>query len=155
MSVVYEYSDEDFLKLIENGKNISDVLKSMGLASRGGNCFKLIKKRIKEMNLDTSHFDISKTRGNKVFDLSEILVENSSYYNITRLKIRLVSEKKLEYKCEFCKNSGLWQGKKLSLQLDHKNGINNDHRLENLRFLCPNCHAQTHTYAGKNKIKDK
>ena len=41
--------------------------------------------------------------------------------------------------------------KKLSLQLDHINGINNDHRIENLRFLCPNCHSQTETYAGKNK----
>lgn len=42
-------------------------------------------------------------------------------------------------------------GQSLSLQLDHINGINNDHRLENLRFLCPNCHSQTNTYAGKNK----
>jgi 5-methylcytosine-specific restriction endonuclease McrA len=42
-------------------------------------------------------------------------------------------------------------GKPLSLHLDHKNGKNNDHRIENLRFLCPNCHSQTATYAGKNK----
>ena len=56
----------------------------------------------------------------------------------------------MEYKCANC---GLieWQGQVLSLHLDHINGINNDHRIENLRFLCPNCHSLTETYAGKNK----
>ena len=43
-----------------------------------------------------------------------------------------------------------WLGNPLALQLDHINGVNNDHRLTNLRFLCPNCHSQTDTYAGKN-----
>ena len=70
--------------------------------------------------------------------------------NIARLKIRLVKEKRLEYKCALCGISE-WQGQPLSLQLDHINGKHNDHRIENLRFLCPNCHSQTETYAGKNK----
>lgn len=56
----------------------------------------------------------------------------------------------LEEKCE-CGNKGFWRGKKLTLQLDHKNGVNNDNRLENLRFLCPNCHSQTDTFCGRNK----
>lgn len=57
----------------------------------------------------------------------------------------------LEYKCAFCGNTGEWLGQKLTLQLDHINGKNNDYRIENLRFLCPNCHSITPTYAGKNK----
>jgi hypothetical protein len=60
----------------------------------------------------------------------------------------------LEWVCTNCKNNGIWNGKKLSLQLEHKNGISNDNRLENLCFLCPNCHSQTDTFAGKRKRKD-
>lgn len=85
------------------------------------------------------------------YSLEEILVENSNYNNRTSLKKRILDEKLLEYKCALCGNTGEWMGKELSLQLDHKNGKNNDHRLKNLRFLCPNCHSQTETYAGKNK----
>jgi 5-methylcytosine-specific restriction endonuclease McrA len=55
-----------------------------------------------------------------------------------------------DYKCSYCGISE-WNGKELSLHLDHINGINNDNRLDNLRFLCPNCHSQTDTYCGKNK----
>lgn len=48
----------------------------------------------------------------------------------------------------------VWNGKTLVLHLDHKNGKRTDHRVENLRWLCPNCHSQTETYCGRNKIGD-
>lgn len=90
----------------------------------------------------------------KFIPLSEILVEDSAYTNITRLKIRLLREGLLEPKC-YAVDCGLteWKGKPISLQLDHINGDNLDHRIENLRLLCPNCHSQTDTFAGKNKRK--
>lgn len=81
-----------------------------------------------------------------------VYVENSTFPR-HRLKYRLIDEKKIEYKCQCCGLGDEWNGFKLSLQLDHINGVNNDNRLENLRFLCPNCHAQQGTYAGKNKGK--
>lgn len=54
----------------------------------------------------------------------------------------------MEYKCDICGNTGLWLGKKITLHLDHINGISNDHRMINLRFLCPNCHQQTSTWGN-------
>ena len=68
-----------------------------------------------------------------IFSLDKILVENSNYQNRSSLKKRLIREAKLEYKCYQCGGNDEWNGKKLSLQLNHKNGINNDNRIENLR----------------------
>ena len=70
--------------------------------------------------------------------------------NLTRLKIRILNNKLLEYKCAICGNLGVWNDQKLSLQLDHINGIHTDNRIDNLRFLCPNCHSQTDTFSKRN-----
>ena len=70
---------------------------------------------------------------------------------MNRLKIRLFKEGLLEEKCAICGNLGEWNDKPLSLVIDHINGNHSDNRIENLRILCPNCHSQTETFAGKNK----
>jgi Zn finger protein HypA/HybF involved in hydrogenase expression len=85
--------------------------------------------------------------------LNEILVENSTYIPNVHLKNRLIKLGILKYECYEC-GINEWQNKPLTLQLDHVNGKNNDNRIENFRLLCPNCHSQTPTFAGKkNKIK--
>lgn len=84
----------------------------------------------------------------------EVFVKDSTYPR-HRLKERVIKEEILEYKCVSCGNKGVHNNNPLVLQLDHINGVNNDHRLENLRFLCPNCHTQQDTYAAKNIIKQK
>lgn len=81
--------------------------------------------------------------------LCEILKGLHPQYQSNKLRIRLIQEGVKLYKCECCENKE-WMGKPISLEVDHINGISNDHRLENLRLLCPNCHAQTETYRGKN-----
>ena len=52
--------------------------------------------------------------------------------------------------CAICGIGPVWCDQPLVLQLDHINGVNNDNRIENLCYLCPNCHSQTPTFAGRN-----
>ena len=154
MGRLQKISDEDFTNAVKESKCIQEVLDKLGYGRSSGSMGKFISRRIESLNIDTSHFDVAHKRSSHpVYSLQEILVENSCYGNIDRLKKRILKANLLEYKCEKCGNTGEWQGKKLSLQLEHKNGIHNDHRLNNLCFLCPNCHSQTDTYAGKNREK--
>lgn len=82
----------------------------------------------------------------------EIFCQNSKS---SKAKLREVirEQQYITYKCDICHNEGTHLGRPLSLQLDHINGISNDNRLENLRWLCPNCHTQTDNYAGKGRRK--
>ncbi len=61
----------------------------------------------------------------------------------------------LPYECAICRLGPQWLGKRLVLELDHINGIRDDHRLTNLRFLCPNCHSQTDTNGGRNCCRSR
>ena len=149
ISKVYQVSDEQFIPIVQESNSYSDCLRALGLGTRGGSSTDILKRRIAELNCSTEHFGKQLQSVSAKYSLEEILVENSSYANISRLKQRLVNEGKMEYKCQKCGISE-WLGNPLTLQLDHINGVNNDHRLTNLRFLCPNCHSQTDTYAGKN-----
>ena len=82
--------------------------------------------------------------------VKDLFVKDSKYTNRARLKIRVLKDKLIKYECAFCKNKGDWKEKKLVLVLDHINGVKNDHRLENLRFVCPNCDSQLPTFKSKN-----
>jgi len=89
------------------------------------------------------------------FALEEILVENSTYSNRQYLVLRLLEKELIKNICTMCNIGPEWKGKKLVLQLDHINGTNNDNRINNLRLLCPNCHTQTDTFGGKNKLTNQ
>ncbi len=83
-----------------------------------------------------------------------LLVDGRVQTNRSHLKQRLLAEGLKENRCESC---GLteWQGKPLNMQLHHNNGRGKDNRLENISFLCPNCHAQTETWGGRNGHRRK
>lgn len=151
-SKVYELTDEDFISLIKTADSYSDCLRAIGLSTNGGSSTDSVKRRIKELCCDTSHFKRRARYKTPSYKLIDVLVENSLYKNIQCLKQRLIKEDLLKYECSCCGITD-WRGEPISLQLHHKNGVNTDHRLNNLCLLCPNCHSQTTTFAGKNLKK--
>ena len=152
-SKVYNYTDEEFKDIIARNHSWCACAREIGLSPNGSNSRIQLKKRIEELGIDISHFDQTRDarEASIKYSLEEIMVENSSYQNTTKLKERIIAANIIPYKCAICGNKGEWQGQKLVLQLDHINGKHFDHRRENLRFLCPNCHSQTDTFSGRNK----
>ena len=144
------WTDDQLIDAVKESTSITKVVLKLGLVMSGGS-HSLVKKRIKNLNLDTSHFKGQGwNKNNYKFKLEDALIKNSPYYTNCQFKKRLRQAELLDYICAECGLLPDWNGKELVLQLDHINGINNDNRLENLRFLCPNCHSQTSTYAGRN-----
>lgn len=107
-------------------------------------------KRLGVWKPNPSGKGISKDRSSASVPLETILEGKHPHYQTYKLKNRLLKEGMLKYVCSCCKIT-TWQNKPLSLELDHIDGDKYNHKLENLRLLCPNCHSQTDTYRGRNK----
>lgn len=143
MPVQRKYTDEQFIEAVKNSPDIKSVLRALGLYPGAAN-YQMVRRRVVLLDLDTSHWGKQqRTRSDKLPN-DKVFVENSTS-NKHRLKQRIIDEKLLPYECKECGISE-WRGHRLSLHLDHINGNRNDDRLENLRFLCPNCHSLTETY---------
>ena len=116
-----------------------------------------MRKYAEIWGISTAHFDAGKARrqlgGRYVArPLAEVLVENSDYPR-KDVKRRLFDEGLKARRCELCGQGENWRGKRMSLILDHINGQRDDHRLENLQIVCPNCAATLDTHCGrKNRI---
>ena len=96
-------------------------------------------------------YDIQKLM--KTRDMSDYL-DNKVPMQSDKLKVRLINEGYIDPVCDICRRQ-YWIGESIPLQLDHINGNNDDNSLENLRLLCPNCHAQTPQYRLKDEFKEE
>ena len=152
----YKSTDAEFIEVVKSSNSIREVLEKLNLKAAGGN-YQCFHKRIKDLNISIDHFTDPKVwNKGKKFGPRRSLEEylNGVPIQSHKLKLRLIAEGLKQHKCECC---GIkeWNNKPAPIELDHINGNHHDNRLENLRLLCPNCHAQTETYRGKNKSSSK
>ena len=84
------------------------------------------------------------------YPFENIFIENSTYSRHC-LKRRILEKELIDYVCDICKIGPIWNEQRMPLLLDHINGINNDNRLNNLRFICSNCDTQLPTYKSRNR----
>ena len=161
-SIIFETEKEIMQKIFDESSTKGEILLRLGFSPNSGTMRQKLNERIDIGDIDLTIFNSNnkkliseKNSKNTAIPLEDILIENSTYTNMTHLKKKLLDNKVMEYKCVLCGNNGYWNDKPLTLQLDHINGKHNDHRLCNLRFLCPNRHSQTDTYAGKNANIDR
>lgn len=150
-----KWTDEQFIEAVKTSPSYAEVMKKIGLKPAGSN-YDTVKRKISELGLDTSHMTGKVWNQGKRYrpvkearPLSEVLVEHSTWINTNNLRKRLLKEGVKEYKCECCGNTE-WMGEPIALELHHVNGVKDDLRIENLQILCPNCHAFTDNYRGKN-----
>lgn len=150
--VRFMFNNPEIFDIIKESSSIAQVLKRIGLKAAGGN-YRTFDRFVKNNNIDISHFTGQLwSKGKKLFPKRDIedYLENGVRITSHALKKRLIKENIFEHKCYIC-NLDEWMDKPIPLELDHINGDHDDNRLENLRILCPNCHAQTDTYRAKNR----
>jgi hypothetical protein len=146
------YSEGDARVAIAASLSYAEALRRLGMCPSGAARVILRKYAEDVWRIPTDHFDryAGLRHAHVAKPLDEILVEHSTYSR-GHLKRRLLAEGLKKPVCELCSQGEEWMGRPMSLVLDHVNGIRDDHRLENLRIVCPNCNATLDTHCGRNR----
>jgi hypothetical protein len=150
------YTEAQAREAIASSYSWAESLRKLGRCPSGG-AWRVLKKYAALWGIPTDHFDSARAvEGNlrrPARPLDQVLVESSTYSR-QHVKRRLFQEGLKEPVCEMCGQSEIWHGRPMGMILDHINGIRNDHRLENLRIVCPNCAATLDTHCGrKNRVE--
>jgi hypothetical protein len=147
------YSEHEAREAISASLSWTEALRRLGMCHSGG-AAQILKKYAAAWGVSTEHFDpYAALRGSGTSrrqPLDEILVEGSTFSR-GHLKERLYEAGLKEPRCEMCGQGELWHGARMSMILDHVNGVSNDNRLENIRIVCPNCAATLDTHCARGR----
>ena len=148
MAIIDNFTQEELAEIVRGVYSYRELAKRLGYVSIGNNG-KTIKSRFERYNISTDHFT---GVGRDCIQRSEenVFCKDSTASQATLRKWYLKGNY-TEYKCSICGMPPIWNEKELVLTLDHINGNNRDNRLNNLRWVCPNCDRQLPTFAGRNE----
>lgn len=153
------WTDAQFVAAVAAHTNFTDVIRSLGLRPAGGN-HRSMKKHAARLGVATNHFNNERrVRGLRLshervrLPLSAVFCEGS--HVLGHCLRRYVRRHFPPSRCALCGLTDHWNGMPLTLQLDHVNGTYNDNRIDNLRWLCPNCHSQTAGFAGRGRHRNR
>ncbi len=153
---LFKYTLQELTDAVKTSVSVRQCLEKLNVAPAGGN-YSTFHKAVKYFNIDTSHFTGMNLTGRKLplrrRNINEYLTKNSTIQS-NKLRKYLLDQKIFQPICSSC-NLSNWINNAIPLELDHIDGNNTNNEIANLRLLCPNCHALTTTYRGKNIGKSK
>jgi Zn finger protein HypA/HybF involved in hydrogenase expression len=134
---------------IKNGETMANISDRLNIP------FSTFKRKAKKLGLykpnqGRSGINRSKEEKDKRRISLELILIGEHKMTSSSLKKRLFEEGIKKEVCEICGVNNIWEGRILSLHLDHIDGDKYNNKLCNIRILCPNCHSQTDTFAGRN-----
>lgn len=157
-----KYTAETLGPVVESSLSYAEVLRHLGLKQTGGSQSN-IKRLIRKYEISTDHFlgqswnrsnahrgGPGKAAAEEILVLRDSLAHPEKSFKLRRAMIEIG----IPYRCALCGIETVWNGRPLTLTVDHVNGRRNDNREENLRFLCPNCHSQTPTFGKSLGLTD-
>jgi hypothetical protein len=155
------YTETEARTAIARSRSFAEALRRLGMCASGNNWRTLKTYAIEVWRIPVDHFDphaasraaLERSRF-AARPLADILIEGSPFSR-SQLKRRLYEAGLKARRCELCGQDELWRGRRMSLILDHVNGVNDDNRLENLRIVCPNCAATLETHCGRNVMRTR